>query len=297
MVQLQSSWDIAHSSGESHTLVRVRNLQTTLPIGTDAWGRANKPQPVLISASISLSAPFNSASSTDSVTNSTVHYGILSKAILEACKEFETLLAGAGTWEGDGNGNGRKVPMHLRALVHFIHFYLTGQETLPNILRDSVSTAVQVEGDKSEAIPLPVLKGQKMRMLEITVMLPKASLLGSGVSLKGAFSYDWTQDEGPSGYSMALTLHELRIPTLIGVNPNERLAKQMVVASVEMDRYDRMVDAYCELEELVVKVRNRLPFINYSSTSAYAHTCSNRQLKRPPSKHSRHLPQNSAPTL
>ncbi len=84
-------------------------------------------------------------------------------------------------------------------------------------------------------------------------MLPKASLLGAGVSFKGAFGYD-EKHEGLSGYSMTLTLHELRVPTLIGVNPNERLAKQMVVATVEMDRYDRMVDAYCRLEELVVKV-------------------------------------------
>jgi len=53
---------------------------------------------------------------------------------------------------------------------------------------------------------------------------------------------------------MVLKLHELRVPAIIGVNGNERKAKQVVVCSVEMERWDRMVDAYNELEEIVVKV-------------------------------------------
>jgi hypothetical protein len=157
----------------------------------------------------------------------------LSKALLEGCNEFKDLL------EMD---RGLDVPMHLRALVHYLHFYLTGDEALPKINHQIITTPRE-----------PVLKGHATRKLEITIMLPKASLLGAGVSFKGAFGYD-EKHEGLSGYSMTLTLHELRVPTLIGVNPNERLAKQMVVATVEMDRYDRMVDAYCRLEELVVKV-------------------------------------------
>jgi dihydroneopterin aldolase len=246
MVHLHSTWDLSHQSGEPHTIIRVRNLQTVLPLGTDAWGRANKPQPVLISASVSLTHHFASASETDTVTASTVHYGILSKAVLEGCREFEALLKGAGT--GD-----KGLPMHLRALVQFLHFWLTGEETLQNI---PVLSPATTPAEKAE----PVLKGQGMRMLEITVKLPKASLLGSGVSLKGSFSYDnHIERKGPGAHSMALTLHELRIPTLIGVNANERCGKQMVVATIKMDRWDRMVDTYCQLEELVVKVCKPFP--------------------------------------
>lgn len=237
MVHLSSSWDLAHSSGEPHTLIHVRNLQTTLPVGTDAWGRPNRLQPVLISASISLRHAFDSASSTDSVTNSTIHYGILSKAILDGCKDFEDLLSSAAK-EG--------ATMHLRALVQFLHFYLTGEETLPHVQQPAA--VLKQQGQRPE----PVLKSHGMKMLKIQVMLPKASLLGSGVSLTGIFAYNGTH-KGPSAYSMLLRLHELRIPTLIGVNYNERLGKQMLITTVEMDRYDRMVDAYCHLEEIVVK--------------------------------------------
>lgn len=53
---------------------------------------------------------------------------------------------------------------------------------------------------------------------------------------------------------MVLKLRELHVPTIIGVNGNERKARQVIVVSVEMERWDRMVDAYNELEEIVVKV-------------------------------------------
>ena len=245
MVHLQSSWALAHHAGEPHTIIRVRNLATVLPVGTDAWGRPNKSQPVLISASISLSQPFVEASETDTVTRGTVHYGILSKAVLKACEEFGELLELDVRGEGEG-----AVPMCARALVHWLHFYLTGEETLPKVQCLSSSPSKSPSGG---GVREPILKGQALRMLEIKIMLPKASLLGNGVTLKGCFVHD-EKHRGLSAYSMALTLHELRVPTVIGVNGNERLARQMVVATVEMDRYDRMVDSYCRLEELVVKV-------------------------------------------
>ncbi len=99
----------------------------------------------------------------------------------------------------------------------------------------------------------PVLKGVGVRTLGIEVRLPKASLLGSGVALEGTFGFE-EGVEGVSAYSMGLRLCDLRVPTVIGVNANERLARQVVVCNLEIDRWDRMVDCYCELEEIVVKV-------------------------------------------
>jgi len=51
-----------------------------------------------------------------------------------------------------------------------------------------------------------------------------------------------------------LKLHDIRIPTLIGVNANERLAKQMVISNVEIDGYFLYnIDLYHKLEQIVVK--------------------------------------------
>lgn len=49
--------------------------------GFDIWGRP-KNQPVEISVVLALSQPFSSAAATDTVNESTVHYGKLSKAVI-----------------------------------------------------------------------------------------------------------------------------------------------------------------------------------------------------------------------
>jgi hypothetical protein len=144
------------------------------------------------------------------------------------------------------------VPMHLRALVCYLQFSLTGGDTLPRIpSHPSVSSISKSKGGEKgrEAVVNCAL----LSSLSIEILLPKASLHGSGVSLEGRYIYE-EGHHGPSAYSMVMKLRELKVPTIIGVNGNERKARQMVVASVEMERWDRMVDAYNELEEIVVKV-------------------------------------------
>ncbi|USP76403.1 hypothetical protein yc1106_03677 [Curvularia clavata] len=66
-------------SGPSDKIM-VQNLQVVVNAGRDVWGR-EKRQRALISVTLSLEKQFASASSTDSVDDSTVHYGTLSKAI------------------------------------------------------------------------------------------------------------------------------------------------------------------------------------------------------------------------
>jgi dihydroneopterin aldolase len=61
--------------------VIVQNLSTTANAGVDVWGRKKK-QPVLISTTLHLTRPFDSAALDDKVDQSTVHYGVLSKNIL-----------------------------------------------------------------------------------------------------------------------------------------------------------------------------------------------------------------------
>jgi dihydroneopterin aldolase len=215
MATLQTVWELAQTAGEPHSVIRVRNLQTSLKVGKDAWGGEGKLQPVLISATVSLRKPFESASTEDAVTKSTVHYGILSKAILDACTKFS---------------EGNSAVLTLRAFLTSLLVHLT----------------------ESSPPTIPVIPKAILRSLEVKITLPKASLIGTGVSLTSALTYN-AKNDGISAGSSVLALHELRIPTLIGVNPNERLAKQIVVANIQLDPWVSEKDVYNELEEIVVK--------------------------------------------
>jgi dihydroneopterin aldolase len=203
-------------------------LQTSLIVGTDAWGRRGKNQPVLISASASLRSPFESASSEDAVTGSTIHYGVMSNAILGACKLFSLDPSKEANWLSD--------------LVDSIHVGLT-------------KNAFTTSGESSQEPPAAA--SSIMSSLKIKVLLPKASLLGSGVSLTKYLIFDPAQITAVSE-SWILTLHDLKIPTLIGVNANERLAKQLVVATVKIDgiKGGPAAHSYNAFEEIVVKVHH-----------------------------------------
>ncbi|KAL2065010.1 hypothetical protein VTL71DRAFT_4150 [Oculimacula yallundae] len=225
-------------TGDPHTSISVTNLQTTLPL-TDAWGRSNILQPVLISIHISLLHPFTTASSSDTVSGSTVHYGTLSKAILEACEK----LKGMGKSES------------VRTLIECLGLHLTGVHMLSSRNRavKAFEELKEARERGSDGALIEPLKGVGIHLLELEVTLPKASLMGSGTSLKGSFGFEIEKRE-PSAYSMVLRIKELRIPTLVGVNPNERLAKQIVVVDVELLRWwDVMGNRHCHLEQVVVK--------------------------------------------
>jgi dihydroneopterin aldolase len=222
---LKTTWDFQRSINEAHTVIRVRNLQTSLRVETDAWGRRGRLQPVLISATLSLREPFESASGQDSVTSSTVHYGILSKAILEACDNcsHSTYSREAGTES--------TLMWHILRII-FVHLTQTERFGGQNV----------------------VLQTSLIQTLELELLLPKASVIGTGVSLKFATAFNNTAATS-SAYRVAMSIHHLRVPTLIGVNSNERYAKQIVIANVELDCWAvEQGGRYCELEEIVVKV-------------------------------------------
>ncbi|KAG9238371.1 Dihydroneopterin aldolase-domain-containing protein [Amylocarpus encephaloides] len=214
-----SKVDLFSTISQAPATIRVRNLRTILAVGTDAWGGPDKEQPVLISASVFLRQPFESASTQDAVTESTVNYGTLSKAILKSCSDIRSQMHA-----GDSGGN-----QEIGSLQHLLDY----------IRLDLVESGL--------VLPLMVIA------LEVNVMLPKGSLLGSGVSMAQTTVYDPEQSTAKA-LSMVLRLHDLRIPTLIGVHPNERLARQLVVANVEIDRWIAQEDSYCRLEQLVSKV-------------------------------------------
>jgi dihydroneopterin aldolase len=237
-----TSWQVRAQAGEPFAVVRVKNLQYMIEAGRDAWGRAHKMQPVMISAEVSLRRPFETASSTDLVSADTVHYGLLSKAILSILEEMgrqETRASSGSSARRDQRDEGHS----LFAVFSSIWSELTGL-SWPTGLEKVVET--------------PFLKISRVSYLCVTVMFPKATLLGEGVSLTGSAVF--SGEGGTSGspvrtFGRCLRLHRLRVPTLVGINDNERKAKQVVIADVEIDKYPPALDIYPELEALVTTVR------------------------------------------
>lgn len=239
-MSLRSLWTVRQAAGEPLAVVRVRQLTTACIGPQDAWGRKNATQPVTISAELHFSRAFDAAAAADNVTaGDTVHYGQLSKLIL-ACVERSNEHAAASGASVD-----------LRVLLEMIWIVLTGRN---------------VNGQDSAPEATPLLDLAKLRYMSLTVMLPKASLLGEGVSLTAVNVFP-PHLASLSMYGLALKVHRLRVPTLIGVNANERQAKQFVVADVEIDRFDYYPDLYCELERLVVKVNPLCPSTSSSLCS------------------------------
>ncbi|OCL02078.1 hypothetical protein AOQ84DRAFT_305424 [Glonium stellatum] len=66
--------------------ISVSNLRVTANAGVDVWGR-KKPQPALLTVTVSLPQPFSSAAEGDVVDSSTVHYGKLSKSVILSIEE------------------------------------------------------------------------------------------------------------------------------------------------------------------------------------------------------------------
>ena len=268
---IRSSWEFAQEVGEPNSLIRVRNIRTCIPLARDAWGRKAQRQPVIVSATAFLRKPFESASAEDAVTDGTVHYGKLSKAIAIASKAFAD-EAGTGTLDSHEVSLENFLDTTAIALTTMSYPYCetakceTSEESEESEESGESRESEEIE-DIKESENAKESKGIKeseestkdillhraiTNALELSIMLPKASLMGSGVSLTTGTVY-YIDRPNPVSMCGRLTLHELRIPALIGVNSNERLAKQIVVANVEIDRWVGHVDLYNELEDIVVK--------------------------------------------
>ncbi|KAK4181609.1 hypothetical protein QBC36DRAFT_317442 [Triangularia setosa] len=104
------------------------------------------------------------------------------------------------------------------------------------------------------------LKGSLSRigLLSVTITLPKASLLGEGVSFTASAGFD---NQGKmTARSLSMEIKRLRVPTLVGVNPNEREARQMLVVSVTIDGVSVRGDRYGRVEAGVVKALEESSF-------------------------------------
>jgi len=249
--ELGTSWAVRAAAGEPTSVIRVRDLRAVIQAGRDAWGRGDKLQPVVVSAEISLSEPFTTAMSTDTVSSDTVHYGTLSKTILGCLDECGPAHAHADSSLHRRPGGGAGT---LRDVLDLICLRLTGLGPDGRLPDSNASSHSEASG------PRPLLEARKIRFFSLSAYLPKASLLGEGAGLTTAqlFRPEGYASPGPVApeiwTSMSLQLRNLRVPTLIGVNSNERVTKQVVVVSVVIDRFDLNLDVYTSLEALIVKV-------------------------------------------
>lgn len=243
---IRSSWSVRHAAGEPFAVVRVRNLQTAVQGPHDAWGREGKLQPLLVSAELSFNSPFGTAVADDKVTGGdTVHYGSLSKTILATVDSINHLAqTGRAQVQRDHAAlMALKDQPTLMSLLQAIWLGLTGSTVDGAHANQDIMSSVLVDVSR-------------LRFMSLTVCLPKASLLGEAVSLTASSVFE-TDSNGQSTvpmFGISLQLHKLRVPTLIGVNDNERLAKQFVVTDVEIDRCICGTDVYTTLESLIVKV-------------------------------------------
>lgn len=158
---LASAWSVRAAAGEPVAVVRVRNLQTVTRAASDAWGRPDKPQPLLISVEVSFAQPFAAAAAVDRLGPDTVHYGTLSKAVLARL-------------EASASSTSIKT---LRGLLDDVWFGLTGQ------------TVSGVQLGSPACLLAPALAAGRIRFLAVTLTLPKASLLGSAVSVTACATF------------------------------------------------------------------------------------------------------------
>lgn len=262
---LVSTWQVRTEAGEPQAIVRVTNLQSVMTAGKDPWGRAARLQPVLLSSEVSFSRPFETASVQDAVNTETVHYGNLSKTLLSGMELFSSPPASLGRATAGGTHGDSSHPSTADVL-ELLWVRMTGR------VLDGSLVALPMD-------QVPFLDATRLRSLSLTLQLPKASLVGFGVSLAATACFqdaasltDETRRNPLRSYARSFHLHSLKYPTLIGVNPNERTARQLVIVDVDIDRFDVDVDIHPELEAAVVKVRNATcPAYYYSSSFSFSY--------------------------
>ncbi|MCJ1399452.1 trifunctional dihydropteroate synthetase [Xylographa trunciseda] len=165
-------------------VIFLRNLRLSAIVGIDAWGRAAKAQPVILS--ISLQQDLVNAATGDDI-NQTVSYGRICKDVMkfvEETKAFDDLLTF-------------------------------------NVLLCNVASLNKWGGGN----------------MDVLTILPKASLRAEG-GLGLHTSFLGGNERIIDDNSIKFLVKDMKLCCIIGVNPHERLSKQLVVVNlvVQEDR-------------------------------------------------------------
>ncbi|KAK4986338.1 hypothetical protein LTR50_005385 [Elasticomyces elasticus] len=98
-----------------------------------------------------------------------------------------------------------------------------------------------------------VASKEALRNVLVELMLPKGSMLGDGVALSRYVSYSEVKVE-----KYVMQLKDVRIPTLVGVNPHERQMKQPLVVNLWLyDVAETALDKFSDLERMLIKELTR----------------------------------------
>ena len=160
--------------------VFLRNLRFDLPVGTDAWHRLGKIQPVYLSVEVGFTEALRSAAASDDVSK-TMDYG----------KLYKTLSS--------------KLQQSGRAFADV--------QDLCDVVWASISADER---------------------LKIEISLPKACLRAeAGLSYNRKIEYSGDLLH----VSEVLTIKSIRCACIIGVNPCERLEKQIVIVDLCIEGY------------------------------------------------------------
>lgn len=170
----------------------------------DAWGR-RKEHPIQLSVSLSYRKSFDSAAHGDALDQTTIHYGLLSKAL-------RNLSAASDGWES------------VESLTGRLH----------------------------QTIQKFTVAANLVDACQVVVHVPKATLTGSSISFLHFKSSD---KQGSARELRTLQFTSLKIPLLIGVNANERLAKQPLTFHIWLqDLPTECSDIYAKVETALLEV-------------------------------------------
>lgn len=118
---------------------------------------------------------------------------------------------------------------------------------------DHVETRILAEQIIAPAIKETAGEHGNLKAFEIDIFYPKASMYGAGAGYSYSF---FTSTQTEFAESKVLYLRDVRIPCIIGINPNERQQKQPVVVNLWIERVDRhRSNDYTKLETMLVQVR------------------------------------------
>ncbi|TFK18330.1 tetrahydrobiopterin biosynthesis enzymes-like protein [Coprinopsis marcescibilis] len=214
-----------YSIPQATDIVLIDTQHLDVNIGADCWGRC-KPQQVQLSLHLHLTPGFLHRSGESDDVRDSLHYGHLSKAIsgLIAKRSGEKGALKAGEGEGVFNG--------LRGLVE----------------------AVADEAFRFGGLPV-----QQVRAVACA---PKLVLLANNFSMDAVVAR-WIPGEDQSlKTSSKVTISELTIPVIIGVNPPEREAKQKVV--IDIDFYEAQpFPTHIEYQAIVSKLVQEIEKTEY----------------------------------
>ncbi|TEY42652.1 hypothetical protein BOTCAL_0387g00060 [Botryotinia calthae] len=229
-----SSWELSKAREEPIAVIAVKDLQLQVLAGADGWNQTPySEQPALMSVFVSLRRPFKKASEDDDIAGDTIHYGLIKIAIIDAIKAYHLSCAAPDF----------PIELSMKSICISIISHLTKRN---------------------------IVAGKKINWSSVRIMLPKSSLRGAGASLTAQMIYKEPsledQEAGGSrrighiGESCTIRLHELIVPTTIGLLPKERTMKQNVVANIEIDRWISGGDLHWDIQQIAVKTLEESSF-------------------------------------